>query len=94
MADEQLPVHRVAVVVFCTVDNPYKGHARRLAEGAVERFLHTHAPDGRLPVQTISGDTVTVQVHAVEDVVSAGLNGYLALRVTNRAYPREEHPDA
>lgn len=85
---------KVAVVLFCTVDNPYQGTARRIAEGAVERFLRTHAPDGQLPVQTISGDTVTVQVHAVEDVVSAGLNGYLALKVTNRAYPLEEQPDA
>lgn len=94
MAGEQLPVHHVAVVVFCTVPADHEPYARYIADAAVRQMFRAHAPDGRIPLRLRNGDTLTVQVHAVEDVTTAAVNGHLTVRATDRAYPREEHPDA
>jgi hypothetical protein len=85
--------HRVAVVVFCTADGVDDIDARIGAEAAVRHALRQSWTDGVLQVPLRSELGRTVQVHAVSDAISAALNGELALRVTNRAYPRKD-PDA
>lgn len=89
--------HQVAVAVFCTVDAVDESDARYIAETVVKRTLYGIWPDGLLSVPLRNGNVLAVQVHEIHDAIdaiTAALNGYLALRVTNLAYPREEPTDA
>jgi hypothetical protein len=90
--------HRVAVVVFCTVDAVDTTEARYIAARAVRQTIHnsSQAQGENLFVRTIlyrprlTADPDPVTVHDVRELGHATYGGLLGFEVTNRAYPRED----
>ena len=78
---------QVAVTVFVTAPGCDESDARSGAELAVRHALRTVAVEpGVLETPHSRLGPFRVQVHKVMDATTAGLNGYLAVRTTNRAY--------
>ncbi|MBP2321408.1 hypothetical protein JOF56_001793 [Kibdelosporangium banguiense] len=93
--------YQVAVTVFTTVaagDARDQRDAQNWAVMAVEQALHSVATGTRLggvvsvPSRYPALTTRQVDVHAVMDTGTAGINGYLTIRPTGRAYPQPGEP--
>lgn len=77
---------QVAVTVFVTAHGVDRIDAQHGAEIAVSRALRSVAVEPGVLETPHSKGSFRVQVHKVMDATTAGLNGYLAVRPTNRAY--------
>lgn len=77
---------QVAVTVFVTAPGCDEGDARSGAELAVRHALRSVALEHGVLETPHRNGPFRVRVHKVMDATTAGLNGYLAVRTTNRAY--------
>ena len=78
---------QVAVTVFVTARGVDQAEAQHDAESAVRHALRSVAVEHSvLETPHRTGGSFRVRVHKVMDTTTAGINGYLEVRPTNRAY--------
>lgn len=87
MPNEGREEFQVAVTVFVTAPGCDESDARSGAELAVRHALRAAAVEpGVLETPHRTLGPFRVRVHKVMDATTAALNGYLAVRTTNRAF--------
>jgi hypothetical protein len=77
---------QVAVTVFVTAPGCDEDEARCDAELAVRHALRSASVEPAVLETPHRNGPFRVRVHKVMDTTTAGLNGYLAVRTTNRAF--------
>jgi hypothetical protein len=77
---------QVAVTVFVTAPGCDESDARSGAEIAVRHGLRSVAVEPAVLETPHRNGPFRVRVHQVMDATTAALNGYLAVRTTNRAF--------
>lgn len=89
--NDELPEHRVAVVVFASVRAVDLSDATGIARVAIQQSLRTCSINHPSALTTVQArfpgqSPAPVHVHRVEDLGSATYGGYLGTKVTDRAY--------
>lgn len=88
--NSELPEHRVALVLFATVRAVDDRDAASLVELAIANVLRDSCADRPGPSATLlvrfGTAEVPVRVHQLMELGSAGGNGYVWIKPTNRAF--------